>query len=190
MATTNQPRQAGGNRATPAPMRPAEVKTTAKRAVAYVWAITRMSLGWIFLWAFLDKLFGLGHETPNAGAWIDGGSPTQGFLKNSPTGPFEGLYNDIAGAAWADWLFMIGLAGIGAALILGIGIRIAAAAGALLMVMMWAAVLPPESNLFMDDHIIYALVLVGLALVSAGNTLGFGMWWGNIKLVRTHPVLK
>jgi thiosulfate dehydrogenase [quinone] large subunit len=191
MATTDQPRQqAGGNHATAAPVRPARVNAPAKGAAAYVWAITRLSLGWIFLWAFLDKLFGLGHETPGARAWIDGGSPTGGFLKNSPTGPFEGIYNDIAGAMWADWLFMIGLAGIGAALILGIGIRIAAAAGALLMVMMWAAVLPPESNLFMDDHIIYALVLAGLALVSAGNTLGLGKWWGNTKLVRSHPILK
>ena len=191
MATTDRPRQqAGGNHASPAPARPAETTTSARGAAAYVWAITRLSLGWIFLWAFLDKLFGLGHETPSARAWIDGGSPTGGFLKSSPTGPFEGVYNDIAGATWADWLFMLGLAGIGAALILGVSIRIAAAAGALLMVMMWAAVLPPENNLFMDDHIIYALVLVGLALVSAGDTLGFGKWWGNTKLVRTHPILK
>lgn len=44
-----------------------------------------------------------------------------------------------AGAAWADWLFMIGLLAIGTALGLGIGMRIAAASGALLLVFMWMA---------------------------------------------------
>ncbi|HEU5025983.1 MAG TPA: hypothetical protein VFV01_13780, partial [Spirillospora sp.] len=97
---------------------------------------------------------------------------------------------DIAGAAWADWLFMIGLAGVGAALILGIGMRIAAAGGAALLVMMWSAVLPPENNLFMDDHLVYALLIVGLALVSAGDTLGLGRWWAKIPLVKRLPILK
>ncbi|MBX6766244.1 MAG: DoxX family membrane protein, partial [Actinomadura rubrobrunea] len=152
---------------------------TESPAARYVWAVARLALGWVFAWAFLDKTFGLGHETPAAKAWIEGGSPTEGFLKNSPTGPFEGLYHDMAGLAWVDWLFMIGLAGIGAALLLGIGMRIAAAGGALLLVMMWAAVLPPDNNPFMDDHLVYAIVLVGLALVSAGDTLGLGRWWSN-----------
>ncbi|SFP32719.1 thiosulfate dehydrogenase [quinone] large subunit [Actinomadura madurae] len=163
---------------------------TESPAARYVWALARLSLGWVFVWAFLDKLFGLGHATPAAKAWIEGGSPTGGFLKNSPTGPFAGFYHDLAGAAWADWLFMIGLGGIGAALVLGVGIRIAAAAGAVLLVMMWTAVLPPENNVFMDDHLIYAILIVGLALVSAGDTLGLGRWWGNTRLAKRLPILK
>jgi len=160
----------------------------AARATRYVWAVTRIALGWVFLWAFLDKLFGL--ETAAAKAWLEGGSPTAGFLKNTPEGPLAGFYNGLAGQAWADWLFMLGLAGIGAALVLGIAMRVAAGAGAVLMVMMWAAVLPPENNPFMDDHLVYAIVLVGLALVAAGNTLGLGRWWGQTALVRRFPVLK
>jgi hypothetical protein len=54
-------------------------------------------------------------------AWVDGGSPTNGFLSNAPTSPFENIYKDLAGATWADWLFMIGLLLIGVALILGVG---------------------------------------------------------------------
>ncbi len=42
--------------------------------------------------------------------------------------------------------------------------RIAAVAGALLTVLMWTAVLPPASNPFMDDHLIYAGILIVLAL--------------------------
>ena len=164
-------------------------ETTAQKATRYVLAGLRLALGWIFLWAFLDKLFGLGHETPAANAWIDGGSPTKGFLGKAVSGPFEGAYHNIAGSAWADWLFMIGLAGIGIALIAGIGLRLAAAAGALLLVLMWTAVLPPENNPFMDDHLVYAVVLLGLALLHAGDTLGLGRLWARTDLVHRHPVL-
>ncbi|GAA4077235.1 hypothetical protein [Actinomadura miaoliensis] len=170
------------------PARPAPL--TESPAARYVWAIARLSLGWVFVWAFLDKTFGLGHETPGARAWINGGSPTEGFLAHAPKGPFAGFYHDMAGVAALDWLFMIGLAGIGLAVMLGVGMRIATAAGALLLVMMWSAVLPPENNVFMDDHLIYAIVLVGLALVSAGDTLGLGRRWKRTALVRRFPVLK
>ena len=155
----------------------------------------------MFLWAFLDKMFALGFATGrNAetgvvdrfgdAAWINGGSPTEGFLKFGADGPFQGFYNDIAGAAWADWLFMLGLLGIGTALMLGIVMRFAAAAGALLLVMMWSAVLPPANNPFMDDHIIYALVLVVLVLASAGHTLGFGRTWEKMAIVQRYGILK
>ena len=43
------------------------------RTLDYLFAVTRLSLGWVFLWPFLDKMFGLGHETPAAKAWINGG---------------------------------------------------------------------------------------------------------------------
>lgn len=164
--------------------------TRGEKAFRYVAAAIRLSLGWVFLWAFLDKLFGLGNETASKDAWINGGQPTTGFLKFAAAGPFKGLYNDIAGAAWADWLFMIGLAGIGVALIAGIAMRLTAAAGATLMVLMWTAVLPPENNPFMDYHIVYALVLVALALVGAGRTLGLGTVWERLPVVQRFPFLK
>jgi thiosulfate dehydrogenase (quinone) large subunit len=164
--------------------------STASAVVRYVAAAIRLSLGWIFLWAFLDKLFGLGHETKSAQAWIHGGSPTKGFLKFGAEGPFADFYHSIAGAAWADWLFMIGLAGIGIALIAGIAMRIAAAAGALLLVMMWSVVLPPANNPFMDDHIVYALVLVLLAALGAGRFVGLGGAWERLHVVQRFPFLK
>jgi thiosulfate dehydrogenase [quinone] large subunit len=165
-------------------------ETPRHKAYRYTLAATRLSLGWIFLWAFLDKLFGLGHETADADSWLNGGSPTKGFLANGASGPFEDFYHSIAGDAWADWLFMIGLAAIGTALILGVTMRLAAAAGVVLLVMMWTVVLPPDNNPFMDDHLIYALVLVLLALTSAGRTLGLGRWWESLGFVRRYAFLK
>jgi thiosulfate dehydrogenase (quinone) large subunit len=164
--------------------------TNSGTAARYVFGGVRIALGWVFLWAFLDKLFGLGHETLAKNAWIDGGSPTSGFLGKAAAGPFKGLYNGMAGAAAADWLFMAALLGIGVALILGIGMRAAAIAGALLLVMMWTAVLPPANNPFMDDHLIYAGTLIGLTLIGAGNTLGLGTWWSATALVRKAPWLR
>ena len=157
-------------------------------ATTYLWAITRLCMGWVFLWPFLDKTFGLGHETTSAHAWIRGGSPSKGFLSGS-VGPFSSFYQGIAGAGLVNWLFMIGLLGIAAALLLGIGVRIAAVAGAVMVVLMWSASLPPQDDVFMDNHIIYALVLLGLALVGAGNTLGLGRWWTQTTLVRRFPWL-
>lgn len=189
MTVINEPRRGGTNRIAP---RTTGSTTEAgrARAVDYVWAVTRISLGWIFLWAFLDKIFGLGRATPSEGAWLDGGNPTEGFLANAATGPFQSFYNSIAGETWANWLFMIGLAGIGVALILGLGVRIAAGAGALMLILMWTAVLPPANNPVMDDHLIYAMVLIGLALIGAGDVLGFGKWWANTALVRRYPFLR
>ena len=155
-----------------------------RRLAREVFAALRIVVGFTFLWAFLDKLFGFGYATPSERSWLNGGSPTRGFLANSASGPFEGLYKDIAGAGWADWLFMLGLAAIGTALILGIGMRVAAASGALLYVLMWTVALPPETNPIVDDHIIGALVLIALALVHAGDTFGLGRWWKHQPIVQ------
>ena len=84
------------------------------RVAPVVWAVTRLGLGFIFLWAFVDKLFGLGFATPTERAWVNGGSPTTGFL-SGVEGPFADFFTPMAGQAWADWLFMAGLAGIGVA---------------------------------------------------------------------------
>ncbi|HEX5543176.1 MAG TPA: hypothetical protein VFX60_16730 [Micromonospora sp.] len=165
-------------------------ETRRQQATRHVWAVVRLALGWTFLWAFLDKTFGLGHATETKDAWINGGNPTYGFLKFGAAGPLQDFYNTIAGAAWADWLFMTGLAGIGTALILGIGIRIAAVTGGLLNIMMWTAVLPPPNNPFLDDHLINAAVLAGLALVTAGNTWGLGKQWAQLPLIQRLPWLK
>jgi len=159
-------------------------------AFRYVIAAIRLSLGWIFLWAFLDKLFGLGHETAAKAAWIHGGHPTLGFLTFGTKGPFADFYRSFAGAAWADWLFMAGLAGIGIALIAGIAMRLAAAAGVVLLVLMWTAVLPPANNPFLDEHLVYALTLVAITLAGAGHTLGLGRTWDRLPVVRDHAALQ
>ncbi len=174
--------------------------TPATTVTARVLAVLRIGFGLTFLWAFLDKTFALGFHTGydqegtldrfGDAAWVNGGSPTEGFLAFGADGPFKGLYNSIAGDAWADWLFMLGLLGIGVALTLGIGMRLAAATGALLYVLMWTVVLPPENNPVIDDHLLAAVTLVALALTAAGDTWGLGRAWRSTRLVRRFPVLR
>lgn len=151
-----------------------------------VFAALRIVVGFTFLWAFLDKLFGLGYSTPSERSWLNGGSPTKGFLSSSAAGPFAGIYKDIAGAGWADWAFMVALLALGVALLLGIGMRVAAVSGALLYLMMWSVVLPPETNPVVDDHVIGALVVLALGLVHAGDTWGLGRWWKSLPAVRAN----
>lgn len=156
----------------------------------YLLAMLRLALAWEFLWAFGDKVFGWGFATPSERSWLNGGSPTRGFLENSAAGPFESFYRSIAGDGWANWLFMLGLLGIGLALLFGVGMRVAAITGTVLLVMMWSVALPPANNPFLDEHLIEALALIVLARFNAGDTLGLGRWWASTSVVRRFPALR
>lgn len=156
----------------------------------HVLAITRISLGWVFLWAFLDKTFGLGFATASENAWVNGGSPTFGYLNFGTEGKlFHDFFAGLSGPV-ADWAFMVGLLGIGLALILGIGMRIAAVSGATMLTLMWVASLRLDNNPFMDDHLVYALVLVALALFGAGRTWGLGRRWESLAIVKRFRFLE
>ncbi|MEV6694193.1 hypothetical protein AB0M35_22240 [Micromonospora sp. NPDC051196] len=167
--------------------------TTAARALA----VLRVATGLIFGWAFLDKMFGLGYSTPTERAWINGGSPTKGFLANVDVGPFQSIAHSIAGTWWANLLFMVGLAAIGVALLAGIGLRIAAASGSLMMALMWLADFPlarfnaagdptGSTNPVVDSHLMYAVVLVVLAAAYAGHTWGLGRRWAQLPFVQRN----
>jgi thiosulfate dehydrogenase [quinone] large subunit len=172
------------------------ISTTTARAAA----VLRIAFGLTFLWAFFDKLLALGFATGRAddgtvdrfgdAAWIHDGNPTLGFLKFGADGPFKSFYNSIAGATWVNILFMLALLGIGLALTLGFAMRIAAASGALLYLMMWTVALPPANNPVLDDHILGAITLVVLALLGAGSTWGLGARLEKTELVRRYPVLR
>ena len=165
-------------------------------------AVLRIAYGFTFLWAFFDKLLALGFHTGydqdgnldrfGPAAWVNGGSPTEGFLSFGvpEDNPFKSVFTAMAGDTWVDWLFMIGLLGIGFALFTGIGMRIAATTGALLYMLMYAASLPLENNPVVDDHLIGAIALVVLALTLAGDTWGAGRAWAKTRLVRRYPVLR
>lgn len=150
----------------------------------------RIGLAWIWLWPFMDKLLGLGFATAKEDAWIRGGSPTHGFLHfGAADSPFADTFAAISGP-FVDGLFMLGLLGIGIAFGLGIGMRIAAWSGTLLLFLMWLALLPLEHNPFLDDHILYGAFMIALERLGAGRWLGLAEWWSARPLVRKYPFLK
>ena len=180
-----------------------EVEIVRPKAATF-WGVLRLLMGFTFLWAFLDKALALGFSTgrnPETGAinlfgpdaWINGASPTEGFLSFGlhTKEPFLSFYQGLAGSAVIDWIYMLSMLGIGIALMLGIGTRIAAIGGAIWMVLFYtAASILPENNPLIDDHIIEAVVLVGIAYVGAGRFLGLGNRWRKTALVRKYPILE
>jgi thiosulfate dehydrogenase (quinone) large subunit len=169
----------------------AEQQLVISRLGRRVLGVLRLATGFVFLWAFLDKTFGLGFSTPSAGAWIRGGAPSQGFLKSpAVVGPLKPFFAAIAGPA-TDVLFMVGMLGVGAAVMLGVGLRVSAAAGSLVLLFMYLAEWPfganaASSNPLVDYHVIYALSLIVIAVLSAGDTLGFGARWKRLPIVDQH----
>ena len=165
-------------------------QATTSARIRMVWGTSRILLGWLFLWSFLDKLFGLGYSTLAAQSWLNGGSPTAGDLKYGTSGIFSEFYNSIAGNQGVDILFMLALLALGVALILGIGSRLATYGGTLLLLMLWSTNLPPAQNPLIDEHIIFIVLLLGLWWVKAGRMYGLGERWSRTPLVKRLPWLE
>jgi thiosulfate dehydrogenase (quinone) large subunit len=180
-----------------------------------VFGVLRFAMGWTFLWAFLDKLFALGFSTGrvvnDAGqtvridffgpdAWINGASPTAGAVAFGLKGPFADNIQTITGfqmtqagptvAGWLDWVYMISLLLIGLGLILGVMTRIAAVGGIIWLAAFYlGTAIWPEHNPFLDEHVVYAIVLVGLILANAGRYYGLGKIWQRVGFVRDRRYL-
>ena len=154
-------------------------------------AVSRIAVGFIFLWAFLDKALGLGFSTPTERAWINGGLPSQGFLNSDAvSGPLKPFFSSIA-SPLTDVLFMLGMLAIGVAVMAGIGLRVSAVVGSVIMIFMYLAEWPfsagtASTNPLVDYHIIFALALIVVAATSAGDTWGFGRPWKSLPQVQTH----
>lgn len=152
----------------------------------WAWTVLRILLGWSFIWAFLDKLFGLGFATCRLesggidfgcdAAMISGGSPTYGFLTFGTQGSHLGEWFDWMGSSgpdainFTDWLFMAVLLLGGLSMMLGVAVRIGAVGSALLVFMMFlAGNVWPEHNPVNDSHIIETVVYLGIAYVGPGR---------------------
>jgi thiosulfate dehydrogenase (quinone) large subunit len=160
----------------------------------------RLAIGFEFLWAFLDKTFGLGYHTANANAWIHGGSPTSGFLSGVSVGPLQGTFHSLAGVTAVDWLFMLGLLGVGVALILGVALRPAAISGCTMLLMMYVASWPfakvaggvptASTNPIVDDHVVSFMALIAIGALAAMSVGMLSRRWSALAFVRSHSWLR
>lgn len=160
----------------------------------------RLAIGFEFLWAFLDKVFGFGWRTPSGKAWIHGGSPTTGFLSGVEVGPLQGTFHSLAGVTAVDWVFMLGLLGVGVALILGVALRPAAISGGLMLAMMYVATWPfaklgasgptGSTNPIIDAHIVSFMALVVIGAFAALSVGAISRRWSTLAIVRSHSWLR
>lgn len=135
----------------------------------YIFLTLRLVMSFIFLWAFFDKLFGLGFSTKPVGSWINGGSPTAGFLGYAVRGPYVDFFHSLSGMVIIDWLFMLGLLFVGLTLLLNKYLKWGVFAGSIMLLLMYLSLLLPENNPIIDEHIVYILVLIILAINYKNN---------------------
>ncbi|OGE87330.1 MAG: hypothetical protein A3I07_02225 [Candidatus Doudnabacteria bacterium RIFCSPLOWO2_02_FULL_42_9] len=120
-------------------------------------------MGWLFFHAGIVKIL-----NPNWSA--------AGYLNNAKN--LEGFYHWLATPTLLpitnfvnEWALTL----LGAALILGIFVRFAAPLGALLMIFYYLPLSfpkPDANSYIVDDHLIYAIVLLYLGAVNAGKIWG------------------
>ena len=150
-----------------------------------IWFVIRMLLGITFLWAFLDKTFGLGFATEKVDAWISGGSPTFGYLSFATKGPFAELFKVMAGSAIVEWLFMLGVLFIGVTLLTGILFRLGTIVGMAMYVLFYVSgFIPPEHNPVIDEHVINFVLMLGLFVTEPVEKLSLSKYWRSLEIVK------
>ena len=161
--------------------------------------LTRIILGGVFLWPFLDKLLGLGFSTAPENAYLAGASPSQGYLlyATNQSSPFAFLFTDILGEMYfiVDILLMGMFLVVGMSLILGIMTRIGGISGAIFMISIilasWPFFIEGSHNPIIDaEHMVFALLLLLMATIPSGEYLGLGKRWSELSIVQKFPILR
>jgi thiosulfate dehydrogenase [quinone] large subunit len=179
------------------------------RGGAIVAALLRITLGFVYLWAFVSQAFGITYTNkatppPNAPAptkttyewtfdhdsskgWISSGfehSPSEAYVDNNLHGPLAFIPQKLP-TGLVDFMWMFAIGGLGIALTFGIAANIAGWGGFLMNILIWLATFPPSTNPLIDgEHVTFALVVLLLMWLQASNYWGLGRWW------RAHtPVL-
>ena len=127
--------------------------------------ILRLAMGWAFFYAGITKI-------------LDPSWTAAGYLQGATT--FPGFFQWLASPQniiWVNFLNEWGLTLLGVALIIGIATRFSTTMGIVLMLLYYFPVLNfplvGTHSYIIDDHIIYALVLVVLNVTRAGKYWGF-----------------
>jgi len=150
-------------------------------------AVVRILFGIMFLWAFLDKMFGLGMETPLNQGLIQGYSPSA-YLMYMSDNTFYPLFSIFAGNIVTDAVLMVGLLLMGTALILGIASKITTVATISFLFLMMLVVFPPTDNI-VDYHLIYIVMMFAVYLGHGFSRIGFEGRWLESKLVKRFGLL-
>lgn len=155
----------------------------------YLMAVLRILLGWIMIWPFFDKLFGLGFATPSGSGFIDGGSPSS-FVTWVTKGVFAGFYESLAGNLVVDIVLLLALLVLGVTLTLGFASKLTTFGMVAFLLVMYTLVIPPTDNPVVDDHIIMAVAMLAVYFVGGFDRLSVSDRWKETYLVKRFPLLE
>jgi len=153
-------------------------------------ALLRVVVGVIFIWAGADKVFNSGPKGFDASGYLKfatNGSIGWPFISGAADpkhvyNPTHDFWVSLAGNAQAmtvvNSLVVAGETLIGIALILGIVTRFASVMGALMMMLFFFAGWE-FTNGVVEQHLTYAVVLLALAGMGAGNYFGLDEMLGD-----------
>jgi thiosulfate dehydrogenase (quinone) large subunit len=158
--------------------------------------ILRIAMGWVFLFAGIEKFFALGGKPfsaagflqfATAGSW-PGVELAQGQYIN-PTHPFWASLGTNAGLIGViNVLVVFGELAIGTALILGLFTRFAAAMGTLMLSFFFLASWDFANGIVNSDAI-YAILTASLGIMAAGRVFGLDAILEKTEIVKKAPVL-
>jgi thiosulfate dehydrogenase [quinone] large subunit len=142
----------------------------------------RIVIGIIFLWAGLEKAIGVGLGVWNADGFLQFGTNgsvgwpfvTGEVAEGTIFNPTHEFWVGLVGTGASDviaYLVPLGQMGIGVSLILGLFTRFGAAMGTLMMLFFFVAAWDFEFGI-VNQHLTYAVVTFGLAVIGAGNYYG------------------
>ncbi len=154
-----------------------------------VLGLGRIAISFTFIWAFFDKLLGLGFPSPKEVAIVNGGSPTEYYLSELTSGFLEGMWESLAGNAVVDAMLMIGLLLVGVAMLVGVASRLSTVGYSAMMILMYLLVVPPADNPLVDYHIIYIFLALAIYYYGGYRTFGLEDRWMEIEFVKKHPIL-
>ncbi len=150
--------------------------------------VFRILTGWLLLWGFLDKMFGLGFETPAGSGMIDGVSPSS-FVVYVTNGIFKDLFLSMAGNWFVDILFMLGLLVLGITMIIGIASKLTTIAVCAFLLVMWMLVVPPVDNPVVDYHLILIAGMIATYCLGGFERYSLYERWQDTWLVKRFPIL-
>jgi len=144
--------------------------------------LLRVVLGWMYLYAGITKII-----NPNWSA--------AGYLKGAKT--FVEFYQWLASPGIlpaVDFVNEWGLTLLGLSLIFGVFVQLSSILGAVLMLLYYLPILdfpyPNPYSYLVDEHIIYALVLLLFASLRAGRVWGLENWCSNLPICSKFPRLR
>jgi len=144
--------------------------------------LLRIATGWMMLYAGVTKI-------------VDPTWSAEGYLKGAKM--FVGFYQWLISPGILpitnftnEW----GLTLLGISLICGIGIRLSSILGAILMMLYYFPILdfpyPNPHSFLVDEHVIYALILILFAHLRAGRALGLENWCSRLPICSKYPRLR